>query len=431
MKNIVVVGCGASGMMAAIQLARKGHKITIIEKNEKPGKKLFITGKGRCNVTNNCDEETFLKNMVSNPKFMYSSIYNFNPEALMDFFEKLGLHLKTERGNRVFPASDHSSDVITALVKELKRLKADITYDTRVSSIKRCDDGKFILKTESVNTENAAGMKIQDAKSKHRKSTEVKADAVVIATGGKSYRLTGSTGDGYEFAESFGLKSNAPHPALVPLEISNRMCGRLMGLSLKNVSVTFKTLIKGKMKVVYEAFGEMIFTHFGVSGPIILSASSIINKYISQGVDMYIDFKPAVSREQLDARLLREFSENRNKNLKNAISDMLPKSLIPELIEYAGLDSYKKVNELKKEERERLIEAFKGMRLSVTGTRGFDEAIITQGGVLVSEINPQTMESKKIPGLYFIGEVLDLDAFTGGFNLQIAWSTAMSVDVDD
>jgi hypothetical protein len=418
MKNVVVVGCGASGMMAAIQLARKGHSVTIVEKNEKPGKKLFITGKGRCNLTNNCDEETFLKNMVSNPKFMYSAIYNFNPAAVMDFFESLGLRLKTERGNRVFPVSDHSSDVISVLARELKKLNVEVKYETRVSSVKKCDDDKFILELCSID--NNIG----------RKSV-LTADAVVIATGGKSYRLTGSTGDGYKFAEDFGLKVNTPHPALVPLEVKNELCKRLMGLSLKNVSVSFKTEIKGKKKLIYEAFGEMLFTHFGVSGPIILSASSIINKYLNQGVDMYIDFKPAVSREQLDERLLREFSENRNKNLKNAISDMLPKSLIPELIDYAGLDAYKKVNEIKKEERERLLDAFKSFHLEISCTRDFDEAIITQGGIKVSEVSPQTMECKKIPGLYFIGEVLDLDAFTGGFNLQIAWSTAMALDLCD
>jgi hypothetical protein len=413
MKDIVIVGCGAAGMMAAIQLAQKGNKVTIIEKNDKAGKKLFITGKGRCNLTNHCDEETFLKNMVTNPKFMYSAIYNFNSDAVMDFFEKLGLKLKVERGNRVFPASDHSSDVIAVMLKELKNLKVDIRYETQVTSIKKTDDGGFIIKTKGSNT------------------AEISADVVVVATGGKSYQLTGATGDGYSFAKDLGLKLNNPHPALVPLEVKDEVCRRLMGLSLRNVSVTFKSEIKGKKKIIYEAFGEMLFTHFGVSGPIILSASSIINKYLNQGVEMYIDFKPAVSREQLDARLLREFSENQNKNLKNAISDMLPKSLIPELIDYAGLDQYKKVNELKKEGREKLLDAFKGFCLKINGTRDFDEAIITQGGISVAEVNPKTMECKKIPGLYFIGEVLDLDAFTGGFNLQIAWSTAMAVDIGE
>jgi hypothetical protein len=314
-----------------------------------------------------------------------------------------------------------------------------VKYETRVSSVKKCDDDKFMLELnnadnvekKSTDSGNLNDNKRQNEKTKHEKTSVITADAVVIATGGKSYRLTGSTGDGYKFAEDFGLKVNAPHPALVPLEIKNELCKRLMGLSLKNVSVSFKTEIKGKKKLIYEAFGEMLFTHFGVSGPIILSASSIINKYLEQGVDMYIDFKPAVSREQLDERLLREFSENRNKNLKNAISDMLPKSLIPELIDYAGLDAYKKINEIKKEERERLLDAFKSFQLEISGTRDFDEAIITQGGIKVSEVSPQTMECKKIPGLYFVGEVLDLDAFTGGFNLQIAWSTAMALELED
>jgi hypothetical protein len=361
---------------------------------------------------------------------MYSAIYNFNPNDVMSFFENCGLKLKTERGNRVFPASDHSSDVISALLKELKKSNVNIRYETRVSSIEKKANGNFLVKTFAYNMEENSA--------KHRKTDEsgvkfdeITADAVVVATGGKSYQLTGSTGDGYDFAESFNLKVIPPHPALVPLETSDELCRRLMGLSLKNVSVTFKTEVKGKKKIIYEAFGEMLFTHFGVSGPIILSASSIISKYLSQGVEMYIDFKPAIRREQLDARLLREFSENHNKNLKNAIADTLPKSLIPELIDYAGLDPYKKVNELKKEEREKLLDAFKSFRLDIKGTRNFDEAIITQGGVAVSEINPRTMECKRVPGLYFVGEVLDLDAFTGGFNLQIAWSTAMAVDVGD
>lgn len=421
MKNVIIVGCGAAGMLAGIQLAGKGHRVTIIEKNEKAGKKLFITGKGRCNLTNECDEETFLKNMVSNPKFMYSSIYGFNPEATMDFFRERGLKIKTERGNRVFPESDHSSDVIAVLIKELSRLGVIIHYNTRVDSVYKTEGG-FMIYASGVKTEKGRITKVLDKK-------VYEADAVIVATGGKSYELTGSTGDGYNIAKSFDIKVVEPRPALVPIEIENSICKRLMGLSLKNVAVRFKADVKGRYKVVYEDFGEMIFTHFGVSGPIILSASSRIGKHIGEDIKMYIDFKPALTNEQLDTRILKEFSEGKNKQLRNAISDMLPKSLIPELIEYAGLDQYKKVNEITREERERLLLAFKSMELQVKGLRDFNEAIITQGGVAVSEINPNNMESKKVDGLYFIGEVLDLDAVTGGFNLQIAWSTAMAVDL--
>lgn len=429
MKKIVVIGCGAAGMLAAIQLARKGHSVTVLEKNEKAGKKLFITGKGRCNITNNCDEETFLKNVVSNPKFLYSSIYNFNPEATIAFFEELGLRLTTQRGNRVFPESEHSSDVIAALTKEMKRLGVEVWYNTCATELVYIQD----LATDNDNYEKSL-IKVKSVRYRQtdvKNSGELEADCVVVATGGMSYQATGSTGDGYRFAGEIGMKLVESRPALVPLEIKEELCKRLMGVSLKNVSVCFEARVKGKTRKIYEDFGEMLFTHFGVSGPVILSASSVIGKYMDNGIDMYIDFKPAITKEQLDARILRDFDASSNKQLRNAIAELLPKSLLPEIIAYAKLDMYKKVNEVSKEERLSLVDALKHFKLTVKGTRDFNEAIITQGGVAVSEINPQTMQAKRTENLYFIGEVLDLDAYTGGYNLQIAWSTAMNVDIKE
>lgn len=417
MKKVIVIGCGAAGMMAAINLARQGHDVTIIEKNDKAGKKLFITGKGRCNITNDCDEETFLKSVVSNPKFLYSSIYNFNSASTMKFFEELGLRIKTERGNRVFPQSDHSSDVIACLLKELNKLGVKIIYNTKVTKLNYNIDSEGKIDVTSVE--------IEDNKGKHT----LCADVFVVATGGNSYQTTGSTGDGYRLAEKIGLKVTPLRPALVPLVCQEESCKTLMGLSLKNISVKFETKIKNKIKVVYEDFGEMIFTHFGVSGPVVLSASSKIGKYIDECINLYIDFKPALSKDMLDARILREFECNNNKQLRNAIGDLLPKSLLPEIISYAELDPYKKVNEVSKEERSRLVNALKEFKLTITGLRDFNEAIITQGGIAVSEVNPQTMQAKKSNNLYFIGEVLDLDAYTGGFNLQIAWATAMTLSI--
>lgn len=391
-------------MMAAIAAAKQGAKVTLLEKNEKTGKKIFITGKGRCNLTNACDQETFFDSVISNPKFLYSAFYQMDNRAVMDFFESAGCRLKEERGARVFPLSDHSSDVIAALNREMEKLRVQVRLHTPV---------KELLWEETEGERYITGVRLADG-------TEQKADAVIVATGGKSYESTGSTGDGYTFAEKLGHTIKEIKPALVPFTIKEEWCKALQGLSLKNVSV----LVKTEKKKVYEGFGEMLFTHFGVSGPLILSASSsYVKKYKGQQVSLFIDLKPALTREQLDKRLLRDFEENKNRQFKNSLEGLLPSKMIPVMVELSGIAPEKRVNEITREERSRLVELFKNLEMTVTGTRGFQEAIVTQGGVHVKEINPGTMESKMIKGLYFAGEVLDLDALTGGFNLQIAWST--------
>ena len=416
MKNIVIVGGGAAGMFAGIMLAKKGYKPIIIEKNDRLGKKLFITGKGRCNLTNECTTEDLLKNIVTNSKFMYSAFYGFDSYAAINFFEELGLKLKTERGNRVFPASDHSSDVISVLTTKLKRLNVSIMLETEVLGI---DVG--------INEESKVVKGVRIRHKNNREEYIATAD-VVVATGGVSYPRTGSTGDGIKWAKEMGLSVSEPKPALVPMVARENLCKELMGLSLKNISVTYVAKVKNKDKKVYSDFGEMLFTHFGVSGPVILSASSHLGKYLSEDLRLYIDLKPGLTREQLNDRLLRDFSVNINKQFRNSLGDLLPKKLIPVIIDISGIDQYKKVNEITKEERMRLIESLKNLELHIIGFRDFDEAIITQGGVSVKEINPQNMESKTIKGLRFVGEVIDVDALTGGFNLQIAWSTAAALE---
>lgn len=391
-------------MMAAIAAAKQGARVTLFEKNEKTGKKIFITGKGRCNLTNACDQETFFDSVISNPKFLYSAFYQMDNRAVMDFFECAGCRLKEERGARVFPLSDHSSDVIAALNREMDKLRVRVRLHTTV---------KELLWEETEGEQYITGVKLSDG-------TEQKADAVITATGGKSYEATGSTGDGYTFAEKLGHTIKEIKPALVPFTIKEEWCKALQGLSLKNVSV----LIKAEKKKIYEGFGEMLFTHFGVSGPLILSASSsYVKKYKGQQVSLFLDLKPALSKEQLDKRLLRDFEENKNRQFKNSLEGLLPSKMIPVMIDLSGIAPEKRVNEITREERSRLVELFKNLEMTVTGTRGFQEAIVTQGGVHVKEVNPATMESKLVKRLYFAGEVLDLDALTGGFNLQIAWST--------
>ncbi len=435
MIDTVIIGCGAAGMMAGITLAEKGLKVVILEKNEKPGKKLFITGKGRCNLTNNCDNDELYKNVVSNPKFMYSSFDNFNSADAIVFFEdELGLKLKTERGYRVFPLSDHSSDVINVLIKRINKLGVEIKYNCRVESLltKPVDVSDDILKNddkyEKKSDKHTSYVTGVEYKTEDGRKELLYSKKVVVATGGLSYPRTGSTGDGISWARKLELKVTEPVPALVPLVVKEEdICKRLMGLSLKNIKVSFTAMAKNKKKEVYSEFGEMLFTHFGVSGPVILSASSYLTKYYNSELKLSIDFKPALSSEQLDNRLLRDFESNKNKQFQNSLDELLPKSLIPVIIDRSGIDPYKKVNSVTKEERLRLLGLLKDFSLEITGSRGFDEAIITQGGVSVKEINPKTMESKKVKGLYFIGEVLDVDAVTGGFNLQIAWSTARIV----
>ena len=387
MSKVAVVGGGAAGMFASIFAARNGNEVHVFEKNEKLGKKLFITGKGRCNVTNAADIETLLANVRANPKFLYSAFYGCSNDMVMDFFEKEGCRLKVERGDRVFPLSDHSSDIIATLERAMKREGVQIHLHHEVKSLDELKDF----------------------------------DSIIVATGGMSYQATGSTGDGYRFAKDLDMKVTELAPGLVPMNIEGEIPKMLQGLSLKNVTAA---IYDGK-KELYKDFGEMLFTHFGVSGPLILTGSSFITKQIKKGpLRLVIDLKPALTKEQLDARLLREFEEGKNKQFKNVLGSLFPSKLIPIMVDLSGIEPEKKVNEISRAEREAFVNLIKGFELKITSLRGWNEAIITRGGVSVKEINPSTMESKTHPGIYFVGEVLDLDAKTGGFNLQIAWSTA-------
>ena len=406
MAKILIIGGGAAGMAAAAFLGEHGHQVHVFEKNEKLGKKLFITGKGRCNLTNSCDEETFFQSVVSNEKFLYSAFHGFSNEDAIAYFEQLGLPLKEERGGRIFPKSDHSSDVIKALEQRMKELDVKIHLNSLVKEIllQETDEGQ--KKVTGVLLEN--GQKIVG-------------DKVIVATGGMSYQATGSTGDGYEFAKQAGHKVTTLRSALVPMETKEEYIPRMQGLTLKNVRFT----VKDGKKVLYQDFGELLFTHFGMSGPLVLTASSYLGKKLEKKeLQGTIDLKAALTEEQLDARLLREFEAGKNKQFKNVISGMFPSKMFPVILELGKIPSEKKVNEITKAERMEFLRVVKNFPVTITGLRGFREAIITQGGVKTGEINPKTMESKKAQGLYFIGEVLDLDAVTGGFNLQIAWSTA-------
>lgn len=417
MGNIIVVGGGAAGMIAAVAAAEKGNNVTLIEKNEKLGKKLFITGKGRCNVTNAADMDVLFANVCTNEKFLYSAFYQYDNQAIMAFLEKAGCPLKIERGDRVFPVSDHSSDVIAAFQRELKKNGVEVLLNTEVKELLVAECG-IQKASESQNEEvfcdkpMITGVQLANGK-------RIDADAVIVCTGGVSYPSTGSTGDGHRFAKDTGHKIIECKPSLVPLETAESWCKDLMGLSLRNVSVR---LMMGK-KEIYNGFGEMLFTHFGVSGPLILSASAYYVKQKKKETQLLIDLKPALDEEQLDKRLLRDFEENKNKQFKNALNGLFPTKLIPAMIELSGINPDKKVNEITREERKKFVTLIKNLPLNITGTRSFAEAIITQGGVSVKDVNPSTMESKKVQRLYFAGEVLDLDAMTGGFNLQIAWST--------
>lgn len=406
MSSVIIIGGGAAGMMAAIIAVRNGHKVTILEKNDKLGKKLFITGKGRCNFTNAGDQDDIFNSVVTNPKFLYSAFNGFSNYEVMGFFDELGLKFKIERGNRVFPESDHSSDVIGALSREMKRLNVDTWLNAEVTEVMQ-KNGIF------------SGVKVKVMPSNEVKT--LKADNLIIATGGNSYSSTGSTGDGYRFAKSLGHTVTPILPALVPFIVKEEWEKELQGLSLKNVQVT----IYDGEKEVYSEFGEMLFTHFGVSGPTVLSASSYAARIIkNKPLRLVIDLKPALTFEQLDERILRDFDEYKNKAYKNSLDKLLPKKLIPVIIELSGIDPEKKVNAVTREERHGLVTVMKNMQLTLTGLRGFNEAIITQGGVSVKEINPSTMESRLVKNVFFAGEVIDVDAVTGGFNLQIAWSTA-------
>lgn len=433
MSNIVVIGAGPAGMMAAITAAKAGNQVTLLEKNEKIGKKLFITGKGRCNVTNACETEELFSNVMEHDKFLYSAIYGFDNQAVMQFFEEAGCKLKIERGQRVFPESDHSSDIIRALDTQMKLAGVKLMLNCEADCVltkeyKDCQSeqdevfekqpqDKYKKKKANKNKKKQTSM-VTGVKLKNKEV--IPADSVIIATGGISYVLTGSTGDGYRFAKECGHSVTELSPALVPFRIREDWCKELQGLSLRNVTAT----VEAEGKKIYSDLGEMLFTHYGVSGPLMLSASSYyVHKAKGKQAKLYIDLKPALTKEQLDKRILREFDANKNKQFKNAITSLFPAKLLPIMPRLADIDPDKKVNEITKEERERFIDVIKHMELTISGIRDYNEAIVTKGGVSVSEVSPSSMESKLVKGLYFAGEVLDLDALTGGFNLQIAWST--------
>ncbi len=400
MKKIIVIGGGAAGMLAAIAAAEAGADVLLLEKNEKLGKKIYITGKGRCNVTNACETEDLLKNVVTNRRFLYSALYAFTNLQTMEFFEECGVPLKVERGERVFPVSDKSSDVINGLVKRLKQAGVTIKLNTTVNKV--CVEGGSVTGVELQSGERLSG------------------DACIVATGGLSYASTGSTGDGYTFAKLCGHTVTDCYPSLVGLKITEPFAKELEGLSLKNVTLK---AVQGK-KVLYDGFGELLFTADGISGPLVLSASAAVTDKLQQGeVRVLLDLKPALSKEELDARILRDFEEAKNKQFRNALDKLLPQRLIRVIIGLCGIPEEKQVNSVTKQERAVLTDVLKGMELHIKKTGGFNEAVITRGGISVKEVNPSTMESKLTKGLYFAGEVLDVDALTGGYNLQIAWST--------
>lgn len=422
MSRVIVIGGGAAGMMAAVSAAQQGHQVLLLEQNEKLGKKLFITGKGRCNVTNACEMDRLFENVITNPKFLYSAFYGFDNRKMMTLLEEAGCPLKIERGERVFPASDHSSDIIAALQRLLKKNGVEVRLHAKVRRvlIKPLLTEQHLTEQSSAELPHDGAVPMCVSGVCLADGTKEEADALVLATGGISYPSTGSTGDGYRMAEEVGHTRKNCVPALVPLTVSEEWCCPLQGLSLKNVRLT---MFEGAKKR-YEGFGEMLFTHFGVSGPLVLSASSFYGKCKKkEEIILELDLKPALSEEQLDKRLLRDFEENQNKQFKNALNGLFPGKLVPVMIELSGIALEKKIYEITREERKKLLEVTKHLRLHVTGTRGLTEAVITQGGISVKEVNPSTMESKLVKGLYFAGEILDVDALTGGFNLQIAWST--------
>ena len=398
------------GMMAAIRAREEGHQVILLEKMKTLGRKLLITGKGRCNITSSLDMEEFIKNTPGNGMFLYSCYQNYTNQDIIEFLERQGLEVKEERGNRIFPMTDRSQDVLKCFTKKLKELGVEIRYETQVTKIIISQERKEVM-----------GVKT--------KQEEIKADKIILATGGKSYPLTGSTGDGYQIAEELGHTITKIRASLVPLETYNKyICKQLQGLSLKNVEI--KIIDQQNKKEIYKDFGEMIFTHFGVSGPIILSASAHLVRYRqieeklkTKNICLQIDLKPALSEEKLNERILRDFKENQNKQLKNSLDKLLPQKMIPVIIEESKISANKPVHEITKEERRRLIALLKKFVIKIKDFRPIEEAIITSGGISIKEINPKTMQSKIIKGLYFAGEIIDVDSYTGGFNLQIAYST--------
>lgn len=417
MTDVIVIGGGAAGMIAAYGAALSGGSVLLLEKNEKLGKKIYITGKGRCNVTNACDFEGLISNQCRNGRFLYSAFRRFSNEDMCELLESAGCRLKTERGDRVFPVSDHASDVTKALTRLLSETGVSIRLRTEVRSIEQLPEGGFALKAFD---------------QEHRHTETFSCQKLIVATGGLSYPTTGSTGDGYRFARHFGLRVNDCLPSLVPMEVEElREVSELSGLSLRNVELS----LYEEKKLLYKELGELLFTHRGLSGPLVLTASSyagesmLSNGGSCDGLSLSIDLKPALSAEKLDARLLRELDGAKNQDIKNVLRAMLPSSLILPVLGRAGLDPDRKANSVTREDRQRIGAVIKDLRYQVTGLGGFNEAVITKGGVDVKEIDPRTMESKKVPGLYFAGEVLDLDARTGGFNLQNSWSTGYAAGV--
>lgn len=397
MKKTIVIGGGPAGMIAS-GFAAKNNEVILFEKNHKLGKKLFITGKGRCNLTNACDPEELIQNTPGNPYFLYSAFYTFDSYATMNFFEQLGVKVKVERGNRVFPVSEKSSDIVKALIRFMENNNVDIRLNSKVEDliVENNKIVKAIVNGKSIEVEN-----------------------VIIATGGLSYPVTGSDGDGYKFAKKMGHKITKLYPSLVPLKTAEKWCSQLQGLSLKNIELN----IFINNKSVYKGFGEMMFTHFGITGPLVLKASrSLIGKY-NQSITGYIDLKPALTEKELDNRILRDFEKFINKSFKNSLDELLPQKIIPIIIKLSNIDENKKVNSVTKDERKKLCDIIKRLPITITGDNGYNEAVVTAGGVCVDEIDPSTMKSKIIENLYFAGEVIDVDSYTGGFNLQIAFST--------
>ena len=434
--KVIVVGGGPAGMMSAISSAEEGNKVILIEKNKSLGKKLLITGKGRCNITSSLDIDEFIKNIPGNGKFLYSSFKNYTNVDIINFLKKQGLEVKEERGNRYFPVTDKSLDVLNCFKKRLKELNVEIYYEETVSELLtenfevKLDKEKLSKDySESNKTNKEKNIKVIGVKTnKH----EFFADKVIIATGGKSYPLTGSTGDGYKLAKNVGHTIKQIKPSLIPFVCNEKdICQELQGLSLKNARIFIEDILKNKK--IYDDFGEMLFTHFGVSGPVILSASAHLVRY--KNIDellknnkilLHIDLKPALSKEKLDDRIIRDFEEFKNKQFKNSLEKLLPQKMIEPIIQLSGIKPEKPVNEITKLEREKLVNLLKDFKLTIKGFRPIDEAIITSGGVSIKEINPSTMESKIVKNLYFAGEVIDVDAYTGGFNLQIAYSTGFT-----
>ena len=431
--NVIVIGGGPAGMMAAIASSENGNNVSLLEKKERLGRKLLITGKGRCNITSSLPIDEFIQNIPGNGQFLYSAFKNYTNTDIINFLNDEGLEVKEERGHRIFPVTDKSLDVLKCFTKRLKELNIKIEYNMQVTEIVPKDEnGKLKVKAIKNQANNKFNTEKYYNKIKEKNSENIKifeADKVILATGGKSYPLTGSTGDGYELAKKLGHTITKIRPSLVPLEaFEQNMCKDLQGLSLRNVNIELKN--KENNKTIYQDFGEMLFTHFGVSGPTILSSSAHLVRYKNidellknKKIVLSIDFKPALSEEKLDEIILRDFTEFKNKQFKNSLDKLLPQKLIPIIIEKSEINPDKKVNEINKKERHKLVGLLKNFEVTIKGFRPIDEAIITSGGVNIKEINPKTMESKLIDGLYFAGEIIDVDAYTGGFNLQIAYST--------